>query len=319
MNRKILSRARRIVPISGALGLLLGLAGCSGQAGASDDIRLEFDWLSNPEWRGKAEVAVYHGRVQRYFEDRAAELVLISVTEPFNMEELVKNEAGAGTLVLKQNQVLSFQTGVYPYRQMNSLFWRAESGDFLKATMTSQEWCGQTFKEARPVADHLRLTYNSYWEGEANGSQRASLPQLRSGQLALLFDELPMAVRTAALARTDSIYIYPPLMSSQVYRPDFEVGRIARRPVFNRATVRHETMALTVGARNYRHVRATTVEWSDSGGTYRDTFYVDEDDEDHRLLRWDRHDGGQFLLSELYYSDYWNQNQTGARLTGSAL
>ena len=41
--------------------------------------------------------------------------------------------------VLKANVLISFTTGVYPYRQMCSLFFHRETGDLIKAVGSSQK------------------------------------------------------------------------------------------------------------------------------------------------------------------------------------
>lgn len=291
----------------------------AGTLPASDDAdRLTFSWLRGADWRGKAEIAVYEGTVIRYRQQRSASLTLITVTEPFNTRQVVKSESGENaTTALKQNQVLKYQTGVYPYSQMNSVFWNASTGDFFKASMTTQEWCGHTFKEARRYGDGLRLAYNSYWEDEAVGEMYVEDPHEEA--LYLLYDELPLAVRTEQFQNAGRVYLFPMLMSSQVMRSDWDIGHPARKPAYTPAIVNTERVTLNVARRNFQDVLKVTVTFEDGSTKKTDAFYVDMNDPNRLLLKWERNDGGQFSISELYYTDYWNQNRAGDRLTGSRL
>ncbi|MCB1306522.1 MAG: hypothetical protein KDK30_00005 [Leptospiraceae bacterium] len=302
-----------------AVGAIILPALLAGTLLASDDSdRLTFGWLQGADWRGKAEVAVYDGTVVRYRQQRPASLTLITVTEPFNTRQVVKSESGENAITaLKQNQVLKYQTGVYPYSQMNSVFWNASTGDFFKASMTTQEWCGQTFKEARRYGDGLRLAYNSYWEDEAVGEMYIEDPH--EDTLYILYDELPLAVRTEQLQKAGRVYLFPMLMSSQVMRSDWDIGHPARKPTYTPAIVNTERVTLNAARRNFQDVLKVTITFEDGGAKKIDTFYVDMNDPNRLLLKWERNDGGQFTISELYYTDYWNQNRAGDRLTGSRL
>ncbi len=292
---------------------------------SSNPGRLSFLWLDRREWKGKAEIANYSGTVTRYRQRREADLSLITVVEPFNMQQLVKSEQ-EGPLVLKQNQVISFQTGVYPYNQMNSLFWRADGGQLLKATMSSQEWCGHTFKELRPEGGHLQLSYSSYWEGEGRSYQRISMPRISISeerderQLILLYDELALAVRSPQFLSSQKIFLFPLLMSSQVLRPDWDVGKPARKPRFFPARVEKKETRLQLGSKLFKKVILFQVSFRDvSGREVSDKFFVNYGDPNRTLLQWERHDGSKFVLTGLYFSDYWNQNGIGDKLKNNRL
>ena len=311
---------------------LVNAAGCYDGGGArlraaplGHSRYFTFPWLDRLEWKGQAELARYTGKVLRYGQRRLAELFLITVTEPFNLKQMVKSENdNIGTLALKQNQLLSFQTGVYPYRQMNSVFWQVGRGNLLKASMTSQEWCGQSFKEARILPNHLQLTYNSYWEGEGTGYMRVPLPQTSSGaksgkKLLLLYDELPLLVRSPQLEQYSTFWLFPLLMSSQVLRPDFDVGKPARRPNFVRAKLDFAKVKFKLGSKSFSQVQRVSVRFKDPGGgrqkEQRDLFYVHDKGANRVLLAWERHDGSRLDLQGLYYAPYWKLNRLHDKLT----
>ena len=289
---------------------LASLAAC--RPSATPGPRVHFPFLAAPEWRGQAEVAEYVGQLTRYREPRRATLTLITVTEPLLPGPLVKAEQPRAESVpaLKQNQVLSYQTGTYPYRQMNSIFWRADYGELLRATMTSQEWCGQTLKDIRREGDHLRLSWNSYWEGEALGNAVVGIPHHTAPVLAVLYDELPLLVRTPEFRHYRGLYLYPLLMSSQVYRPDWDIGGPKRQPAFVSAVAEPDTERILVDGREVLALRVT-VRWSEGGSTRVDTFWVDDASPHRTLLRWRRYDGSEFSLAKQSFAAYWKLNHVG--------
>ncbi len=316
MGNEMVPKWHKSAPFSRTVAFFFFLAvasACGEQAAVR--ARAQFSFLGGPEWRGQAEIAEYEGQVMRYRESRPARLTLITVTEPFDPKTLVKPEQPLprAVTVLKQNQVLSYQTGVYPYHQMNSLFWRARDGEVLKATMTSQEWCGQTLKDLRREGHHLRLTWNSYWEGEATGSAVIEVPRHTRPAMAVLYDELPLLVRTPEFRNFRKLHLFPLLMSSQVYRPDWDIGGPARTPRFLDAVLEPDTEKLRLGGREVVALRLS-VRWSQNGRELQETFWVDEADPNRTLLRWRRYDGGEFTLTKKTFAAYWKMNRVGDRL-----
>ena len=100
--------------------------------------------------------------------------------------------------MLKLNHVRSIPAGVYTYQQMLSVFGAAgaDALDPVKLTMTSHEWCGNTFAEWR--RDRSRLEIRSYFE--TPGDVEASL----SAEGALFYDALPLQLRALDFERTRS-------------------------------------------------------------------------------------------------------------------
>ena len=88
----------------------------------------------------------------RYGQPRQTEVLHILVREPFELRQMVKpdNWQRPGVIqVLKMNQVLHIPTGLYVYQQMQSNFWRADNARLAKFSLTSNDSCGNTYKEAR--------------------------------------------------------------------------------------------------------------------------------------------------------------------------
>lgn len=121
---------------------------------------------------GRAEVCGYRYAVTRYGQRRGGQAVAIYVTEPFSDRLRVKLDdpaasAGDAFEALKLNLVRDFQTGIYDYETMTSLFVR--SSDFIpaKLSFSSTEWCGNVYEEIRFDRGAVRQSIRSYFEGES--------------------------------------------------------------------------------------------------------------------------------------------------------
>ncbi len=146
-------------------------------------------------WRdGKAEIDGYRLVVSRYGQDRAGTAVMIFVTEPFNLSKRVKEDRPPANPrdtvdVLKLNLVRDFQTGMYDYNTMASVFVRASDFQPVKVSFSSAEWCGHVYAEMIFHSSRIRGMYASYFEDE---SGPISLPRPRGG---ITEDELFIALR----------------------------------------------------------------------------------------------------------------------------
>jgi hypothetical protein len=240
----------------------------------------------NPLWNdGKAEVAVYDARDLRYGLPRSSRAVLIVVAEDLSPSKLVKLDdprAAASTIrVLKLNHVRSIPTGVYTYQQMLSVFLGAERLDPVKLSVTSHEWCGNSFVEWR--SDRRQLSIRSYFE---NGGDR-DVP-LDPGD-ALFYDALPLKLRSLDFARVTEakVVLYesvfsnapaPPPRSDALLRVTRPAGSVYR-------------VELLRGGRTDRF---------DFGDRFP-----------HHLLRWERADGGVLTLVDSRRFRYWEENAPG--------
>lgn len=132
---------------------------------------------------GMAEMSSYRATVMRYGAAREAELVLIYVTEPHDRDTLIKDDevpAARRVQMLKLNQSLRFQTGIYPYSVMTSVFspvdaYFQERFAPAKITLSAQEWCGHVYLGVFPAPDRFMSQSISYFasEGEASETQPA--------------------------------------------------------------------------------------------------------------------------------------------------
>ena len=104
-------------------------------------------------YAGQAELNSYQLEIKRYGEKRQGQALMIFVTEDFDPLRQVKIESAQETengkiSVLKRNTIWRFVTGIYDYSLMNSVFTPVSTEKqepALKLTLSTQDWCGQSF------------------------------------------------------------------------------------------------------------------------------------------------------------------------------
>ncbi len=121
---------------------------------------------------GKAELDGYRLSVSRYGQPRIGQAVLIYVTEPFSERQHVKvddpNKNPSDVVdVLKLNLIRDFQTGIYDYNTMVSVFVRSADFSPVKTTFSSAEWCGHVYDELQFYPKKIEEQRFSYFEGES--------------------------------------------------------------------------------------------------------------------------------------------------------
>ena len=127
-------------------------------------------------YEGTAEISSYNLEQARYGEIHQGEAVTIFVTEDFskNKQDKLDNPQSVGddaVPVLKLNATRTFNTGVYTYNQMLSVFTPVSYDKYphsLKMTMSSQDWCGQSFIQYNWEKDHFDANLYSYFESEGD-------------------------------------------------------------------------------------------------------------------------------------------------------
>lgn len=127
-------------------------------------------------YQGKAELASYKLQQSRYGEIHDGEAVLIFVTEPFSKSKQVKKDNPSNDndteSVLKLNFTKKFQTGIYPYSMMTSVFTPVSLEHTIKTTTTSQEWCGHTYTQLNLKGKHYDYKQFSYFESEGDEERK---------------------------------------------------------------------------------------------------------------------------------------------------
>ena len=110
---------------------------------------------------GRAELDGYRLTLTRYGQTRRGQCVMIYVTEPFSESLRVKVEDPSARPsdtfdALKLNLVRDFQTGIYDYNTMVSVFVRSADFSPAKITFTSAEWCAARTSTAAMTAVRFR-------------------------------------------------------------------------------------------------------------------------------------------------------------------
>lgn len=238
---------------------------------------------------GKAEFNIYDGQIVRYGSRRPCEILHILVREPFDPKQLVKPEGSPRPetiAVLKLNQILHVPTGLYIYQQMHSNFWRIDNSELLKFSLTSNDSCGNTFKEAHRNGDQLSYEYHTYWDGMAEGKETITLP--KDGHF---YDELPWLVRTLDFSKPSrqfEIQLAGSIINSKKDSIVFKPAKISFKPT-------EKTIDVSV---------------EHAGGV--DHFILDRDGP-NLLREWSAADNSHLKLKRNLKVDYWNYNKPGDR------
>ncbi len=206
----------------------------------------------NDYWyQGTAELCVYKVEQERYGEMREAEQVNIFVTEDFSKAKQVKldNAPVAGDAkvpVLKLNSLRRFETGIYDYSLMQSIFTPVSGARTLKTTTTVQDWCGHVFMQMNlgPEGYHSRVF--SYFESE--GDLAVVLPY------AMLEDELWTRIRLSPFSLpTGTVDLLPSALHARLRHKQIEVQKadiqIDKRVGESLLSLAYQTMSRTLTIR----------------------------------------------------------------------
>jgi hypothetical protein len=241
----------------------------------------------------------------RYGHRRPGTAVLIYVTEDFSDSLRVKADPGKHPAadvypVLKLNAVRDFQTGIYDYNVMTSVFARVEAGwPVAKVSFTSQEWCGHVYHHLVPRAGRAGGIFHSYFDGEADGTDDLALPA--DG---VMEDALPILVRQwlgewVPRGGSKSVPFLPSLLRSRLDH---------RRLAWGRATVSRAASSSRVAVPAGAFEVETWTVAEDGGRTL--TFFV-ETAAPFRLVRWTSSDGEEAALLGSKRLAYWEMNGPG--------
>jgi hypothetical protein len=265
----------------------LFIAGLLFACGASAQQMFRTDLLKDPIWNdGKAEYDVYDAKIMREHQLRPGRVIHIWVKEPFNGKLRVKADGPGDYEVIKVNQVMDVQTGVYAVHQMESGFWKRDDGELVKLSMSSNDSCGNTFKLAWLLGGMLRLTYHTYWDGEGDGVLEAKLPENF-----LFYDELPLKGRLMNAGSQPSEYhvmLYPTLIGSKLGKPEFAP-----------ATIRTQLLGVS-GDKKVVVVHAGGTDVLIYGGPVPNV-----------LKSWTQFDGSTLTLAKAGRIKYWELNRPG--------
>lgn len=126
--------------------------------------------FKNYWYAGEAEISSFKLEQARYGEIRDGHAVLIYVTEDFLNDKQVKadRQNKSNIPILKLNATKNFNTGIYPYSIMQSIFYPVSNNQHaLKISSSMQEWCGHVYTQLNNKSN-FELTSHSYFENEAD-------------------------------------------------------------------------------------------------------------------------------------------------------
>jgi hypothetical protein len=180
-RRRLLGTLLGVLALVGCRCAPPGLAGAAPEAYPPAPASPAF-WI---RWAdGQAELSSYRLTTPRYGEPRSGTAVLVYVLEEMDRETWIKNDRGTvpderRTVVMKLNHAAQFQTGVYPYSVMTSVFSPVgvlgrERFAPTRIVLTSQEWCGQVYHRIMPRADRFESELRSYFSSEGEISRNVS-------------------------------------------------------------------------------------------------------------------------------------------------
>lgn len=146
------------------------------------------EWANNKLWYdGLAEVATYDAQKTVYKKQRNFDYTYITVAEDFNKKFRVKTDDYKRKdlyKVMKLNAFASIKTENYPYHYLSSMFFYFDKPwEMDKMTTSSQEWCGNTYKEYLNNSNQYLMKYHSYFDEEGDGEQKIASETLFEDQL----------------------------------------------------------------------------------------------------------------------------------------
>jgi hypothetical protein len=277
-------------------GVMACRAGAGAPAGTTPAVPNAF--AADPLWDdGRAEIDAYEASEPRYGIPRPLTAYHIVVKEDFSRSQLVKVDPGHDPsdriTVLKLNQVLHLQTGIYAYHQMASAFFERSGMELLKLSVVSFEWCGNSYKEYTRRGDGATLRAHTYWDGQAD----VTYP-LPTGADVILYDQLPLWVRSLpqVAGTTRRLRLVPGQIGSQAPPP-------RPTPVTLRA-VTEEPVATPAG-------RFQALRWELQPADGSPDLYWTARQPPYLLVAWDKADGGRYRLLWTQRLAYWRLNHPG--------
>ena len=258
----------------------------------------------SPHWHdGKAELDGYRLKVSRYGEQREGTAVMIFVTEPFSESKRVKVDDPYGNPddtfdVLKLNLVRDFQTGIYDYNTMTSVFARTDDFTPAKISFSSAEWCGHVYEELLFGPSKIKGLYHSYFENESGAID------IKTAKNGVAEDNLFILLRGL---RGD--YLGPGQKRTVQLLPSTFFRRLAHREQqWVKADIRRDKSLETVSvpAGDF----TTMVYRVDIADGRKGVFYI-EDAYPHRIIRWELLPDVEGVMTGSKRLVYWQLNKNG--------
>jgi hypothetical protein len=252
---------------------------------------------------GKAEISTYQITEMRYGEPRDGIRIMVFVTEPMRISTHIKPDSklpyDSIVNVIKLNDIRKFNTGIYDYNIMTSVFTAVEKKNKLpemstmKISFTSQEWCGNVFEVLK--RNKNGFTGNSFSYFESEGEQKFKLTNHNNldteDNLWIIIRELKKPILTKASSM--KIRVLP---SSWARRKTHAPIKILKGIL---SKGKRDTMSTVLG-----EIESIPFEWNLNGKTTK--VWV-EADYPHRILSWVEPDGSNGSIIASRRETYWRR------------
>lgn len=281
-----------------SLGIVFSITSCQAQTTKEESSSVISSNDFNDYWyAGKAELASYSLEQSRYGEIHKGHAVLIFVSEDFSKTKQVKldypQKAEKDKVsVLKLNFTKKFNTGIYPYSMMQSIFTPIDRNEYpnsLKTTVSSQEWCGHTYTQLNLKKNMYDMSSFSYFEQE--GDKQSTVEKV------LLEDEIWNLIRLDYKGLPiGEIDIIPGIFYSRLLHKPLQASKV-------NASLNEQGEEVTY-----------SLDYKSSGRSLSIAF---EKKFPHKILSWQETTkgiGGKILttkaiLNKTLHVDYWNKNK----------
>ena len=252
---------------------------------------------------GKGEISSYKVVQSRYGEARPGYGVMIFVTEDLHRDSFIKVES-PGVLpaekvyALKLNNVLKFETGIYDYSVMNSVFSAVEGPnhpfELCKLSLSVQEWCGQVFEEVLLRGGRLQGVLNSYFEKEGRQQYELEAPASFESEDHLLIRIRELKGPWMAEGEEQELVLLPSLWNLRIQHQ-------------GRATAPARLAKGKEGQVSVAGQSLAAIPWTWELAGAKKTVWV-EKVYPHRILSWEDSQGGQGELLVTVREPYWQLN-----------
>ncbi len=252
---------------------------------------LNSEWAKNKFWDdGKAEVAQYKAKRIIYKKERDFEYTMVTVSEVFNKEFLTKTDDYSrkdNFDVMKVNFIARIETDNYPYHFLTSYFTFRNNPEYVfKFTNSSQEWCGNTFKEILKSSKGYTINYHSYWDGEGSGNKTIN-------DNVWLEDQLFLTLRTLKFNEVKEFK--HKVLESQIS------SKIGKLIVFDANFTISNSDSIIINNQNY-----TTYKVKINLDSEKVNEYVFTKEYPNYLVSYNSWDGRSLILNKVERDDYWN-------------
>ena len=269
------------------------LSGCKQESAEQAPAVFQSQQFHDYWHAGKAEISSYELNQSRYGESRKGKAIMIFVTEDLSKKLQVKLDEPNQRKkinVLKLNYTKNFITGIYPYSMMLSVFTPTnpeKEPATLKASMSSQEWCGQVYMQLNLRGTRYAVKSHSYFEEEAD--EQFSVRQ------ELLEDEIWNRIRLDhENLPVGGIKLIPGLFYTRLHHVDLKIR--------DAVAVKSETDSSFVYRIEYpENERSITIQY-EKNFPYKILAWNEVWKQNEKVLE------TSATLDETLYTDYWNKN-----------